>query len=73
MPSSPASILKYMDGNRSHAEVESFIPDIGGRLGHESPESFAESYREQYRDRALELYHRYMIVIVESLEMLGIC
>ena len=54
MQPSPASILKYMDGNSSNAEVESFIPDVGGRLGHESPESFEESTRTGFFGRLFE-------------------
>ena len=61
----------YIEGNRSHAEVASFLPDIGERLGQESPESFAESYLPQYRDQALDLYERYMVLAVETLGILG--
>ncbi len=71
MPSIPVSILKYMDGNSSLAVVASFICDIGRRLGHESPESFAESYQDEYRDRTLDLHQAYMKLAVKSLEMLG--
>lgn len=67
----PTSILTYVDGNKSHAEVESFLPDIGGRLGQESPESFAASYQPKYRDRALALYERYMALAVDTLGILG--
>ena len=72
MMTNPVSILTHLDGNKSHAEVESFYQDIVGRLGQESPESFAESYQPQYRDRALKLYETYMVLVVDTLSILGI-